>query len=506
MTPIEKAYRNFLREVRKTPVPQAFDYIHEHLRTLAASNYFNPAEPSSQADQFAAAAKFLFLFGPNKTTKRWVTITNLFNRYKDFWSVAEEQNPYSSDAELLAVFVLRFEYQQQPFRVFLDRVPQMFRRTRQLYLGSTAGLGETAVNPLREFERLSEISLESFLLVAEALYPIFKRRVHWDQVDLATQLAPREALLLPAFLKLMSSGKAGFHALYEQTKANSLVDVPYDFNPLLRFPILHYEGHLCAPFPELIPYAATRGLFFYLSDVLKGGFSRVFGNLFAAYAANITASKMGAAKVLREEDERSLGWIGKTNDFTLLLEDRAVLFECKTSVLFLSAKKHATLEEVRQDLKKNLVNPDAKKGLFQLHEKIEAIKSKRLPPELNRRYDEVKTFYPVILLYDQIQFANKPEALRNVLDAELAAAGIANFQYQVWHVEELENLFELVALGDVSRVITEKFEMKQSVSWDLNTHLYHETGKQYRYLNPVLFLPKGDTPALRILRSLSHLE
>ena len=143
-----------------------------------------------------------------------------------------------------------------------------------------------------------------------------------------------------------------------------------------------------------------------------------------------------------------MGWTGKTNDFTLLIGKHAILFECKTSALFFSAKKHASLEEVRQDLKKNLVNPEAKKGLFQLHEKIEAIKSKKLPPELNRRYEAVERFYPVVLLYDQILFANKPETLRNVLDSELRSSGIADFRYQVWHMEKLENLFELVTAKD----------------------------------------------------------
>jgi hypothetical protein len=115
----------------------------------------------------------------------------------------------------------------------------------------------------------------------------------------------------------------------------------------------------------------------------------------------------------------------------------------------------------------------------------------------------VKRLDPVILLYDQIQFANKPEALRNALDAELRACGIAEFRFQVWHVEELENLFELVAAGDLARVIAKKFEVEKAIPWDLNTLLYEETGKKYRYLSPFMYIPKGGTKALRILESLS---
>jgi hypothetical protein len=502
MTPTTKAYRNYLREVRRTPVKDGFVYIHEHLRTLAANNYFNEAEPWEQADQLAASAKYLYLFGPIQSRKRRLTISNLFNRYKDFWGAAEKENPYFGDPELLAAFVLRFEYQQQPFRIYLDRVPRMFLRTRELYIECTGDLSREAMRPGNEFQRHCGISLESFLRIAEKLYSAYKLRVNWGREDLVGLLGSSDSPLLAPFLQVMSADGERFSSLYKQTKADNLIDTPYDFNPLLRYPIVLYEGQLCAPFPELIAYAATRGLFFYLSDILGDSFSRVFGDIFAIYAARLVTSKLGVTAILTEKDERSLGWTGKTNDFTLMMGDLAVLFECKTSALFLSAKKHASLQEVRDDLKKNLVNPKGKKGLFQLYKKTEAIKSRSLPEKLNQKYRDVKRIYPVILLYDQIQFANKPEALRNILDAELRSSGITDFQYQVWHVEELENLLELIPAKDLARVITKKFEDEKAIPWDLNTLIYEETLKKYRYLCPFMFIPKGDGPALRMMETL----
>ncbi len=256
----------------------------------------------------------------------------------------------------------------------------------------------------------------------------------------------------------------------------------------------------------MIPYAATRGLFFYLSDNLKERFNHSFGDLFASYAVRLSAETFGTQEVLTEEDERRLGWEGKTNDFTIVIEEDAILFECKTSALFHSAKKHASLEEVRQDLKKTLASPRAKKGLFQLFEKIEAIKSRKLPETLNQRYERVRNFYPVVLLYDQIRMANKAETFRNVLEAELNSAGIANFRFQVWHVEELENLYDLVPKANIMATVAKKFKNDKYFAWDLNTLLYEETHKQHRYLCPFMFLPKGDTLAIKILRSLRDSE
>lgn len=91
--------------------------------------------------------------------------------------------------------------------------------------------------------------------------------------------------------------------------------------------------------------------------------------------------------------------------------------------------------------------------------------------------------------------------MRNLLDAELKAAGISAFQFQIWHIEELENLFEIIQPSDFLRAVAEKSKDPKFSSWDLNTYLFERVRR--RYLRPFLFVPKGDTPALRTLSSLA---
>jgi len=57
------------------------------------------------------------------------------------------------------------------------------------------------------------------------------------------------------------------------------------------------------------------------------------------------------------------------------------------------------------------------------------------------------------------------------LDAELRAAGIQGFRYQLWHLEEIENLFEIIPSTSIGSALEEKFLNASYKPWDLNTYL-----------------------------------
>jgi hypothetical protein len=211
-------------------------------------------------------------------------------------------------------------------------------------------------------------------------------------------------------------------------------------------------------------------------------------------------SEKGSKQVrLQNHAVTVLGWRKKTNDITVLLGDSALFFECKNSGLFALAKRSANAEELATDARKNLVNSVKRKGLYQLHDKIASIRAGELPPDLAQRLATIKHFYPVVLLHDQISLANKPECLRNIIDADLRMNGIVDFDYQIWHVEELENLLALIAPRDIPGMIAEKFKDEDFRTWDLSTYLAKITG--IARLNPPLVFPRGDTRAWRIVKS-----
>lgn len=117
---------------------------------------------------------------------------------------------------------------------------------------------------------------------------------------------------------------------------------------------------------------------------------------------------------------------------------------------------------VQEDVRKNLANSAERTGLFQLYDKLQAIKDGRLPPALSARYDGVQHFFPVILLYDQIQFANADSVLGNLLQSELRGSGISNFSYQIWHIEELEDLLHLVPNNELVGWFARNSAIRQS--------------------------------------------
>jgi hypothetical protein len=61
------------------------------------------------------------------------------------------------------------------------------------------------------------------------------------------------------------------------------------------------------------------------------------------------------------------------------------------------------------------------------------------------------------LPYSQIELANVPQVFGNLLRAELKRCGIGDdFGLQIWHVEELENLFELIPRDEFVPIIESK--------------------------------------------------
>ncbi len=274
---------------------------------------------------------------------------------------------------------------------------------------------------------------------------------------------------------------------------------PYEPNPLLWVPIIAAEGRYYAPYPELVAYAATRGLFFGCGSQWGKVFHEVFGGWFETYVRDLLRTKVRSGEVIGAAEEKELGYTGKNVDWTVLLGNTGLLVECKSSALFLSGKILATPSVVSDDLAKNLVGEG--KGLFQLHKKLQAIKKGHLPPTLKERYANITTWYPVVILYDQIQHANKKPVLGNILDSALRKAGIADFDYQIWHIEELENLLELVPEGDLVVQVRRKWEDPKMFEWDLNTYLHSIFG--HDGLKSYILVPEKDSVSYKILEELS---
>ncbi len=378
-----QAYVTLIKHVRKVPYERELDWIHEQTRILASSSFRDIEEPWREANQLAAVAKYLILEGRRNERLQSFDPSKPLNKFKDFWAASEAEFPESDDPQLLGLFVMRLTYNQLPFLVYPKRIPQMFSRAEALFSYEPSA-GKPGLNIREETERILGMQIPSFVAAAQWTYEFYLERPAEARSTLLKYCPADLAEFIALFLRVASATRDSFRDFAQQHAAPVFRDKAYEFNPLLRYPIVDIESKLRVPYPELIAYAATRGLYFLLSDKLGSNFSRAFGDSFEMYVREQSERKFGGAAVLTEEMERSLGWEQKNNDLTLIIGDTAILLECKTSALFSEAKQTASLDTVRRDITKNIVGHLGKKGLFQLFHKTAAIRNKQLPARLKR--------------------------------------------------------------------------------------------------------------------------
>jgi hypothetical protein len=308
---------------------------------------------------------------------------------------------------------------------------------------------------------------------------------------------PQHVQMVLEFLAANRPERAAFYN--SKLRLDKPAEKPYEINSLLRYPIVKYDYEYFAPYPELIGYASTRGLFFRFCEEGGEAFRTPFVAAFEANVAKMLRATLPAAEILTEEDERVAGWTGKANDVTLISGDAALLIECKLSGLFVEAKRTAAPDAIIADIKKQVANGQSRKGLFQLHDKIRAVQTAKLPSALQEKYKNVTRFFPVLLLFDAIEHANSPVTLGNIVRDELLAYGVKDFTYQIWHFEELSWLTEYAGTALMDWV-AEKFERRYNTI-GLNSFVGDKV--KVDFLSMLMYMPSGDTKAYKILKRIS---
>lgn len=480
MDNITRCYERFLREVKASPFPSALLTIHEQFRVLVKERFL--VAPWLHAHQLAVIAQYAIAFA-RPARPRGVNLAALMNAFKDLWFEIENTIQIGASD---AVFVIRFVHQQLPFINHVEQLYRSMRRTERLC---------TAIRA--EIQAGFGLSPTELINTCEALFPLFKERCAWSEHLLARTVV-RDPEQLARVLRVFSEDRAGFLGRHNKRIINP-AKLPYELNPLLTRPLLRFEGQYYAPYPELILHVAGRGLLFRIASDLQ--LQERLGSAFQDYVGEVLRSAIG--KVLSEAEERDRGYTGSNSDWSWIIGDAVVLVECKFSALYRSGKESGSIEQVREDIRKNLADAsNPKKGLFQLKAKADAVLGDTLPRGLRAEYASVKRVFSVVLLHDQLHYANSTEVLRGLLDAELDAAGAKGFDYQVWHVEEMENMLEMVSKDELLLFIEQKFNNPEIRTWDLNTVLKKRTGLPW--LVPLLVLPREGTPAGIKLRELSR--
>jgi hypothetical protein len=497
MTEVEKAYSDLIGKTEQIPFADGIGFLYAGFRALTESNFSVPGKSFLNAFEIAAIAKWVYLNAHSRKPHP-IDWASVLNAYKLLWKEAENQTDYPDDPEVIASFVLRLAYQQLIWNVSPIKMEQNFQRTMGIFGGNSA----SSIALRGKFEEGSGLPLDVFLNISKVMYGIFRQLQSAPAHEFASTLQRYFTVAqISNAEKMLVATRSKFRKYYETYASQLPSGIPYELNPLLRYPIMLRDDQYWCVYPELINYASTRGLYFYIADKVGGPFNQAFSRAFEDYVYNLFLYSVNAENIVTENDERQAGWKGKTNDLTIFLGDAAILFECKNSCLFSISKRSATPIDLVADIKRNLVNAEEKVGLFQLHSKLEAIRNGKLPEVLKSRYASVKKFYPVILLHDEIWFANREETLKNLIDNELKRNGIDGFVYQIWHIEELEHLLKTIPRGELLRAIEGKFNSPECRSLDLLVYLSEKYS--LKHLGVRMFVPNGVSKALNIFKKLA---
>lgn len=483
---LNNLWARFTSAVQHWPFPDSLEIAHRLYSDIRDKDYFDAEDAWKNPAEIAALAKAIIGEGTSLLLPG-VHVAQTLNLYKDIWQLSEEilHERASPDAPLLGF--IRLLYQQMPYQVYSKDSEVGFYRTKKLF--RHPAMASTIAN----FESTIGISLDTFLNTAAWVYEDFKKNVEMTHEDFGKKYLSNPG---QAVVEVLSCTRDHFRHCLGLHRATELPYKPYEFNPLLQFPILRASGNWYAPLPELIAYAATRGLYFRFNKTV--GFNEAFGRAFQDYVEFILRERLkNDYSVITELEERKLGYQGKTNDLTILLGDVAILIECKTSALLSTGKKKATPDDVLADLRKNLLNKEDLSGIAQLSTKLRALREKSLPGALLARYDGVRKFYPVVLLYDDISFANARHGLRELIEQEMQLHGWRVPLLQIWTVRELENLVRYFQAKDWQQLMNMKFEQEPFCDWDLNVFLHRFIGLPH--LRPALYIPRRG-PFSQLLR------
>jgi hypothetical protein len=290
-------------KAERLPFGGAVEVLHNHFRRLVQANFFIEDEPWLHSFELASMAKIIFLHAHGRHQWQSFDLSTAMNAYKRIWELAEDEAPYANDSEQATCFVLRLFYQQVLFNIDRQKMDYNFRRTIALFKNRPS-----CTNNLRKtFEHASGTSIDAFLKIASSMCSLFERSSHLPRYavenELETNVGPSD---VAKAIRLLSASRGQFRKYYDKYRAALPWQIPYEFNPVLRFPVLLHSDQYWCPYPALINYAATRGLYFYLTDVVGSGFAADFSTAFEEYVAQLCIDKFGLENVITEDDERKL--------------------------------------------------------------------------------------------------------------------------------------------------------------------------------------------------------
>jgi hypothetical protein len=231
---------------------------------------------------------------------------------------------------------------------------------------------------------------------------------------------------------------------------------PYEFNPLLTYPIIQLNDreYMC-PFLPFLLDRSTRGIYYILFDKFKESFTRTFGVIFEKYVGMILNPFFPHEHIFCERSYKKKENLVKTVDWGIKEGHWLSLLECKTKRLRQKeTKATGDLRQLDQDLESGVVD-----GLVALNRQIKDMK------DLNEEFPEYKDIFhviPIVVLIDRLYFSSSPLIKRRINKILMDKFGIEMQDYEVIDIEELENMLPLAKVIGKRKTLRSLVENKQA--------------------------------------------
>ena len=389
----------------------------------------------------ALLAKFSILYGRNYSGKNlskrdFIRLISLGQYLADPFTLKPQGELNTTDLASLALRLtyLQFPLQEKPFQGFSRSIALYSQLAANRMLPNGKSLTEA-------FCALYGIDVLDFIMIGFLLYSVSLQDARTftlsSIVNSALPIDPKcfNEENVKAVLSRISADRKLFSKVHEQTRERDKAFTKYEFNPLLKYPIVALESEYLAPVPDLLLDRVTQGIYYdgldnFREEGPKNDFAATFGHVFEDYVGELLKAEYGPEKVTHEPE-----YGGRDNkrgpDWIVIDGDDLLAIECRTSRLSLRTKSLGDVEALQGELRRILVDTLAK-----FPGKISALPA----TPLGQGVQQFKTVYPLVVTLDRLE---PYQLMVRSIDEQLKKQGVEWYPYHIMSVASLEQLLAL---------------------------------------------------------------
>lgn len=320
------------------------------------------------------------------------------------------------------------------------------------------------------FKKISGLTLEEYFklglifsfIISEYESPVLNmKQLQETQFPFNTDHIFSEQIL-GQFLHLIS---AHYNTIrYEARKINTLT-IPkyekYEFNPMHKYPIIKgdnrfpYYGSFQYVVPNimLLLRRVAHGVYWdfrdYFFRLKSDEFLLKFGDSYENYCGNILSQYFGCDRVLKVKDLVGEDHINnKHADWILLEDDNVYIFECKSSLLPIIARRTFRPSHIESWIRRNLVYANS-----QLDNTIELLEKNGILKDKNA--------HKFIILLEELYIADDKRIKSAIMEHQFKSLIKSYSDVHIISIFELEKMENVIQKHSFAEILTKKLEIEK---------------------------------------------